>query len=382
MILKRSVAAVAVAVIIGVAGCGGASPTSEKSNGSSSADSGAKTALQKVYKQVEGLEGQARLKKLAELAAEEDTNVGLYTSMNLEDSTPLTEDFTDKYDIDVDLYRASSSDVLARLIEEAKAGFTGADVVAMNGPEMQIMDDKGMLLPLESPTREDIYEGARYETWLGIYMNTFATSWNTDKLKQAPKSWEQVLTGYGGSLAMEVGDWDWFTTLTRDYFMKEKGMSKKEAVDLFGQGLSKATLVDGHTTMSELLAAGEFDLSSSVYQHTSVQQVHDGAPIAWEPAVEPLVMRPNGIGILSNTDAPATALLFTEYGITEGQKVIANLFRTPANERYGGLNNINAITKKYDVINADLDYLNQHRDEWEKLYEQLAESGGKVIEGE
>lgn len=374
-----AVATVIVSMAV-IAGCS-QSPTSgenSEDSGADSEDGGAADALEEIYAEVEGLEGEDRLKKLEELAAEEDSAPTWYTSENLDDSEPLISAFEDEYGIEPEIYRASSSDVLLRVMQEADANYAGADVVSLNGPEMNILDREELLLPLEISTRDDIFEGAQFDTWLGIYLNVFTSAWNTDALDESeyPSSWEDVLTGYPGDLAMEVGDWDWFATLVEQHFMAEEGMSEDEAVDLFREAASQAVFVDGHTTMAELMAAGEFDLVSSAYQHRISQlETEDGAPVAWEKPVEPVIVRPNGIGIHRDTDAPATSLLFIEYALSDGQQLIADQFRTPANTEYGG------VPERYETVTVDLEKLNDERDRWEKLYEEVVrESKTDVIE--
>lgn len=381
---KPTAVAMLATLVLGLAGCGGTSPTAEGSAAGGAAGGGgdSTSALKKVYAELEGLEGEARLKRLEELASEEDGSLTFYTSMNTEDSLPVTDAFTEKYDIDVDLYRASSSDVLTRVLQEAQADFAGADVVALNGPEMEILDQKKLLLPLDTPIRQEIFPDARYDTWLGLYLNMFIAAWNTDTVSasQAPGSWEEMLTNHPGELAMEAGDWDWMAALVEEHFMADKGMTEDEAVDLFRQAAREATVVDGHTTMAKLLAAGEYDVAASIYQHEALQLEEEGAPVEWETPLQPIILRPNGIGVSSDTDVPASSLLYLEYCITEGQQHIADIHRMPANTGYGDLTE---MVEKYDVRTVDLPHLTATRAKWEKLYEEIISgSGGEVIEGE
>lgn len=341
--------------------------------------SGQGHALEEVYAELEGLEGEERRNRLVELAeAEADGTLTLYTSTNLDESGPMTEAFSDAYDLDVELYRASSGDLLQRILQESEANYAGADVIATNGTEMQIFSREGLLLPLQTPVSEEIAQAARYDDWLGTYLNVFVAGWNTNDLSEGerPTSWEQVLTGYPGTLAMELGDWDWFFTLVQDHFMEDLGMTEEEAVELFREAARNATVVDGHTTMVELMIAGEFDVVSSAYQHRMASLEAEGAPIAWEPAVEPIVMRPNGIGVHRDTDRPATALLFTEFMLTDAQEMLGDFERTPANTEYGG------ISEEYELISVDLDEVLDTREKWESLYEDIIrESGSGPVDG-
>jgi iron(III) transport system substrate-binding protein len=327
--------ALIVAVIV-AAGCGG-SPTEQEGRDKSDKGAGA-SKLQKVYAQVEGLDADARRKKLLELAEKEGGELNVYGSANLDEAEPIMSAFEDLSDIDPSLYRASSSDLLQRILQEANANFkNGADVVYTNGPELQVLDDENLLLPLKSPFAKDVVqETVVSKNWLPIYLNAFVATWNTKKVSQPPKEWEDVLGDYKGKLAMEVGDWDWFATLVTQYFEKEKGMSEKEAVDLFRNAAGGARMVDGHTLMTELLAAGEFSAASSVYKHRAEQLKKDGAPVQWEPPVEPIVIRPNGVGIFADTDSPATALLFADFMLTDVQDMLLEFDRTPASSKAPG----------------------------------------------
>jgi iron(III) transport system substrate-binding protein len=364
------------------AGCGG-SPTADKEEGADSGQSAARqeatAKLRTVYDQVKDLGPDERREKLIELAEKEGGKLNVYGSANLDEAEPIIAAFEDVAGIEPNLYRASSSDLLQRILQEAKANFKGgADVVYTNGPEMQVLDDENLLLPLESPFTEDIVqETIVSENWVPVYLNAFSAAWNTNRISgsERPSSWEDVLSKHQGRLAMEVGDWDWFATLVTQYFEKQ-GKGEQEAVDLFKKAASGSRMVDGHTLMTELLAAGEFDIAASVYKHRVGQLKRNGAPVEWEPAVEPIVIRPNGVGIYADTDVPATALLFADFMLTDVQKMLIEFDRTPASNAVAG----GGIPDKYEVLVADLRSLNDEREKWEGLYEEIAQESGKVIE--
>ncbi|MGQ4818638.1 hypothetical protein ACQ1ZK_16095, partial [Enterococcus faecium] len=80
------------------------------------------------------------------------------------------------------------------------------------------------------------------------------------------------------------------------------------------------------TVQGELLAAGQFDVGVSMYSHTVDKAAADGAPVAWQPAdgspVEPIILRPNGIGLLKTATNPCAATLFVDYELSEGQDLV------------------------------------------------------------
>lgn len=375
----------ALALTATAAGCGG-SPTAEseadttETTGTTADNEAGKTALQAVYNAVAGLGAEERRKKLIELAEAEEGTFSLYGSTNLDEAEPILAAFDDAVGLEPNIYRASSSDLLQRILQEDKASFEDtADVVYTNGPELQVLDDEGLLLALESPFESDlVQETIVSDNWSPIYLNAFTAAWNTKRVAadEIPKTWEDVLGSFKGRLAMEVGDWDWFATLVKGYFIDKKGMSEEEAVDLFRQAAKGARMVDGHTLMTELLAAGEFDATSSAYKHRVAQLKRDGAPVEWEPAVQPIIVRPNGIAIMASTDTPASALLFVDFMLTDVQKMLIEFDRTPASNAVPG----GGIPSQYEVLVADLRALGEERDKWEGLYEEIAQESGKVVE--
>jgi iron(III) transport system substrate-binding protein len=369
-----------VAALLLVAGACGGSPTAEpEESGGGFAGLRGQTAekIADINAELEGLSPEERREELISMAAEEGGVVSVYGSTNLDEMGPIIDEFEDATDVTVNYYRANSEDVLQRLIEEARAEFRGVDVVNTNGPEMTIIDREGLLAPLDTPVSEDITPEGVFDNWIWMYINTFTPAWNTDAISpsEAPKSWEDVLTKYEGGLAMEAADIDWFATLVKDYFVAEKGMTEDEAVDLFKQAASGGVVVDGHTLMTELLAAGEFDIAASPYLHRVLQLKGDGANIEWEPAIEPLVARPNGIGIHSAAKSVAAAMLFTEYVLTDAQALLPELDRQPASTAVEG----GGLPTEYENILVDPEAVVDELDKWSGLYDEVVRSSSEDV---
>ncbi|MBW3619294.1 MAG: extracellular solute-binding protein [Actinobacteria bacterium] len=344
-----------------------------QSGGSDAMDNSA--ALEEVYAQLEGLEGEDRTAKLVELADEEE-GLNIYSSTNLDDAEPLLAAFEDKFDIEPNYYRASSSDVLQRILQENDANYAGNDVLMANGPEMALADREGLLLPLTSPATEDIIEAGVFDTWASVYVNTFIAAWNTNEVTDPPATWEELLTDFDGLLAMELGDWDWFATITNRYFIEQQGMTEEEVVEMFKEAARDARIVDGHTLMAELVVAGEYDAGTSLYHHRVAEFIDEGAPIQWEPPLKPMILRPNGVGIMKAVQNPATALLWTEFLLTDAQTILAEDFRGPASTAVEG-----GIPEEYEPILVDIDAITDERDKWEGLWEEIvSQSGQPVIE--
>jgi iron(III) transport system substrate-binding protein len=357
----RTLTVVAVVALIAAA-CGGTS------------EAGAEAGAEAIIEELAGLDPETRRGRLIELAGSEEAELNFYTTMNIDDSGVVLDAFEDAYDIEVNLYRASASSLLQRVLQETEAGFAGADAIAVGAAEMTVFDEEGVLEELDTPYVDDIVASAVHATWAGIYLNVFAASWNDETAEsgRAPTTWEEVLSAYQGGLVMEISDFDWFGALVEDYFVGTLGYTEDEAVDLFKSAATEARGIEGHSLMAELLAGGEFDVAASTYQHGVERFRARGAPISWEPAVEPLVMRPTGIGLHRDAKAPAKALLFIDFMLTEAQPILAELHRTPANQTVDG-----GIPVEYEVISVSDSVLGEDRQKWEELYEQVIGAGSE-----
>ena len=69
-------------------------------------------------------------------AAKKEGSVTFYTSMQTQESGPLAKAFEAKYGIKVQLWRATSDQVIQRTVNEARANRQGLDVLETNAPEV------------------------------------------------------------------------------------------------------------------------------------------------------------------------------------------------------------------------------------------------------
>ena len=96
-----------------------------------------------------------------------------------------------------------------------------------------------------------------------------------------------------------------------------------------------AKVVKGHTVMGELLSAGQFSVAASNYCYLVQRAADKGAPVAYQPFVQPVIARPQGAALMKSAPHPAAALLFVDWLLTEGQQVIVDLSLTPSIEPEG-----------------------------------------------
>jgi iron(III) transport system substrate-binding protein len=365
-----SVAAAAAVLLLGACG---ASPTA---GGPMPAGGAGKSGVkaQEVYDRVNGLTGDERTKTLLDLAKRDGT-LSVYTSNT--DLDKVIEGFEKTYPIKVKVYRGNSESVLQRVLQEQQASYNGNDLVETNAGELNVMADQNMLYPYEGALRAAVRKEGQADGWTATRFNVFVVGWNTTKVKpgEEPKTFEELADPkWKGRVSLEVGDVDWFAAMYKYYL--DQGKTDAEVRDLFKRVVANAKIAKGHTAQGELLSAGQFAVTASSYSHTIDKAAHQGAPVSWHPAagtpVQPIVIRPNGVALMKTAQHPAAAMLFVDYELGEGQKIMHESFRIgsipTANDPLAGLTTIPVPEKEM---------LNNPK-KWDALYEGLVQSGREV----
>jgi iron(III) transport system substrate-binding protein len=214
-----------------------------------------------------------------------------------------------------------------------------------------------------------------FPSWTATRFNVFSPSWNTKLVKRGaePKSWEDLADPkWKNKISMEIGDYDWFLTLY-GYWVKQ-GKSPQQAEQLFRGMARNAKIVKGHTVQGELLSAGQFAVAVSNYTYLTQRLVDKGAPIAYKPLVQPVIARPNGVGLMKTAKHPAAALLFINWILTKGQDVLIDAGITPS------VQGKDTTLQGVQVVPVDVKTLTNENKKWSDLYEQVISEGEKVPE--
>jgi iron(III) transport system substrate-binding protein len=350
--------------LLALSGCGGSGDDGRSASG-----------YEDVFAEIQGLHGKARTARLLELAKAEDGALTVYTSANTDVAEGLAEAFEDAYGLDMGLYRANTEAVAERISEEASANYRGSDVAELDGVALYNLNRESLLVDYRPDGLPRLGDGSDREGWTVTEFRKFVVSWNTDRVSEGeqPRSWEDLADPkWKGKLAMEFGDFEWYGTL-RDYWIKEQGKSPAQADRLFEQMGRNALVLTGHTLMTELLAGGEFDVAATTFSSTVDALRKEGAPIARLPAVEPVIVRTNGVALIRDARHPAAAVLYLEWLIGPGQKVAFDLGRDPARRDL-------AATDDFRTVPVDYSKLVTHQEEWTTGYERILSNGEELRE--
>jgi iron(III) transport system substrate-binding protein len=121
----------------------------------------------------------------------------------------------------------------------------------------------------------------------------------------------------------------------------------------------------GHALLSQLIAAGEVQVGLTAYSGNVDSLKSKGGPIDWA-AVEPIVGRPQAVGLARNAPHPNAALLFADFILSpDGQKLLNDLDRVPASKSQTTLLN----KYKYSMVDP-IKWVDEAQ-KWEKLWQEL-----------
>lgn len=367
----KAVAALGFASSLVLTSCG-----SGQDGDAAAQDDGPGTAAA-VLEQFNTMTGQERTDALVKAAQEEGTIV-FYTASSGMD--PVIEAFEDKYDITVELYSGQSDTVLQRILQEYGAGFYGADV--LDDSESFSISEQGMTTPYVNAELTDVLPGYQADTnVVPTRLSVYTQGWNTNLVNEdeLPDSLDGFTDPkWKGKLSMDPRDWIWYTGVM-DYYTTEKGWTEEQVDDMIKTLASYSVFNAGHTVQAQLLLAGEYPVSLSVYTQSidRLLEKDAAAPVAWRKSdgsfIEPLIFQAQGATILKNAPHPAAAMLFVDFLASEGQEILASEDRTPTALQVPGGPLEGIPTDQLHAV--DPEKFTTGREEWTKRFEGLLGQG-------
>lgn len=278
--------------------------------------------------------------------------------------TRVIAEFTKKYGIAVKPWRSSSETVLQRLVSEARGGRFEADLMQNNAPEAESACREGLLLPVRSPYHANLVPEAipSHRCWAGFAVDVFIAAYNTTKVAkdELPRTYEELLDPkWKGRVGVEADDYGWFGTLSAL-------LGEQHAHELFTKiaATNGLSVRKGHSLLANLVASGEIPLALTAYSWTPDQLKQKGAPIEVHP-IAPMIAQFSTVAVMKKARHPYTALLFYDYLLDEGQKVLSDLKFVPASRAY------DTPVLKLPLRYIDPSQALQNQDKWLKDYERI-----------
>ena len=275
---------------------------------------------------------QERQQRLYELAKNEGEAV-IYANMDVSAMKPLTDGFMKRYPgTKAASVHFSGAAIITRLDVEARAGKPVSDVVLSGQLGVLALIEKKIAMRYRSPEREFFRDGLKDKDglWTAYMTNVMVSAYNTRQIKkeEAPRTVEDLLKPrWKGKLTMDSQSYVWFGTMLQ-YLGEEAGLRFMRQLN--EQNISHQR---GRRLMTQLVAAGEFDMAVETNLNSVLTLNKQGAPLSFAP-IQPYFLSPSLVFMSANAPRPYTGALFIDYLLSEdGQKIVVTTNRMPANAK-------------------------------------------------
>jgi iron(III) transport system substrate-binding protein len=320
-------------------------------------------AQARTLAEIVAYQGPDRTKLLVEGAKKEGV-VSVYGSTVPSDMNPVIKAFKAKYGIEFQYWRSSSENVLLRAVSDHRAGRCAVDAFATVADALEALHREKLLQAVKTPLTADLIPQAfrPHGEWVASRLNIFSAAYNTNEVKtaEAPKRYEDLKNPrWKGRLAIEANDVDWFGTIV-DKMGRDKAIPLfKDIVKTNGISLRK-----GHTQLTNMVVAGDVPLALTVYSYKPEQLKRKGAPI--EPLyLSPLIALGYGPAVSQCAPHPNAAVLFYDFLLSDGQKIMAKRFMAPTNPKVAPLPNGGDLTM------IDPAKILDNQAQWEALWKSV-----------
>ena len=282
----------------------------------------------------QGGKGQPAVKLVAALlfaasgAAAQDT-VTFYTSLHESNLPALMAAFEKKHNVKVKVWRSGADKVLQRTLTEAGAGRFDVDAVFLGSGELEALHREKLLAPVKSAYHQHLMPATvpGHGEWAPAYLTVWIQEYNTKAVRKEalPKTYQDLRDPrWKGKLGIEAANDDWFGRLL-GAIGEEKGVELFRAI-VATNGISARK---GHSLLGNLVVSGEVPFAITMHYNIAQSAKKSAAPVDWV-ALEPIVARANGVGVMKKAPHPKAAQMLYEFFISdEGQQLLAELDYVP-----------------------------------------------------
>lgn len=304
--------------------------------------------------------------KILIAGAKSEGKVAWYTSLAGSSYKELAQGFEKKYGVKVDVYRAASNDLMARITAEAKARQYLVDTIETTLPLLKSLREDGLLAVYASPHLQKYpahakekagnglyYWGVNRESFIGVGYNP-----NVIPAGAVPKNFAGLLNPQlKGKMGMT----------TSDTGVRMMGAILKFKGDAFANKL-KAQDVSLHSVsgraMADLAISGEVPISPSIFRDHAMESKLKGAPIDWV-AMEGVPTNAGATSIIYQAPHPHGAVLLADFILSPaGQKILEDLqFGSPSKD-FG-------FKRWYPEAGLNTDQYDREATKWQKALREL-----------
>ncbi|MFC3419007.1 ABC transporter substrate-binding protein [Salinicoccus hispanicus] len=295
-----------------------------------------------------------------------------YTSQPDADAEQLIFAFNETHpDVDVNLFRSGTEEVISKVQAENEAGDVLADVLLVaDAVTFEGLKSDEMLMGYESPEADTIpedfvdpdhmYTGTKIMS-TGLIVNTenvdeMPTSWNTLTSDEAQDNIVMPSPLYSGAAAYNL------SVLTRS---DDFGWEFYEGIKA-----NNPMVTEGNGAVMENVSSGQQSYGM-VVDYLAARAANDGSPVelVYPDEGVPVITEP--IGIMQNTDNVAAAQAFVDFVLSEeGQQMQSEIGYTPIREGVEPPEGLKSLDE-FEVIDAPIEELSENREADKEQFDTL-----------
>jgi iron(III) transport system substrate-binding protein len=311
----------------------------------------------------------------------------LYTSESEDDVNAVVAAFNEAYpDVEIEVFRSGSGEVVARLQAEMEAGEIQADVIWFADADFfSMLADEDLLLAYEPQLAlEDEALEAAEEALAQYHYNDNryhevrlifnVVAYNTALVEEAPTSWNDLIDPqYNGLVGMPSALYSGAAFNQVGTFVNDEAFGWEYYEALRDNGV---VVNRGNGAVLNGLATGEQSIVQVVDFFVRAAKA-DGSPVEHIWPEEGALLVPTPIGILADTDNAAAAQALIDFLYTEPAQVLFTELGyipvLPGVDMPEGTPDMEAMT----IIMPDLEYISENR---EAIRERFTELFGTIDE--
>ncbi|WP_232550127.1 extracellular solute-binding protein [Propioniciclava soli] len=297
--------------------------------------------------------------------------ITLYTSEPQAKVEELIAAFNETHpDVTVDVFRAGTGDLTARIESELATGEVQADVLlAADAPTFENYKDQDLLMELDVDTAGLLEEVVDPE---GFYVGTrvipTVIAHNTTAITTAPASWQDLTDPqYRDQIVMPNPDVSGAAAFNAAVWLLNDDLGEPWLTAL---AANQPVIADSNGPVSQAVASGAQPVGIVV--DYLVRDLADaGSPIAVSYPSEgvPYVYQP--VGVFANTDAEAAAMAFADWLVSsEGQQLAVEQNYLPVRTDVDSPEGAPAMAD-LELMEFDLAEVQQRRTEAVELFNRL-----------
>jgi iron(III) transport system substrate-binding protein len=301
--------------------------------------------------------------------AKGEGSVTWYTSLAGDSYKAMARAFEAKYPgVRLDAYRAGGSDLLPRMMEEAKAHRPTFDALETTYDFMMVSRANNLIRPYNSPVlanypAEAKEKGEKGLTFWTIFRESYlGFGYNKEQIAASavPKNFDGLLhPQLKGKMAMTLNE---SSARMIGAMLKIKGeafVKKLRAQEIRTYTASSAALVD-------LMASGELGASLHIYRNHAMVSAERGSAVAWLP-MELVPTNSGSVAFAAQPPHPHAALLLVDFLLSaDGHKVLEKF-------QYGHPSLELPFKRWYPGIGRSLEQYEKDITKWEKLVKEISQ---------